>query len=390
MSPNIESPSVICPTGNCTWPIIPTIGVCGACVNLTNDIKYDRSPSSYCTVTIGDLHLTGVCDSDTPDFTSSFTVGRGSGKIFESLNSNRIQADSPNLIADFSALGVPASKILSSGLNGATAAECALWYCLQAHDVRVRRGELQDTVVMSWGETLNRNPGSTNGNITFINIPDEINIESSEMYGISGSQMLGMSEYANATFVGNVSVDGLLGVIAPSTDFAGGMQRSFDNMDAWIQRLAKSMTNDVRLNSTTGADNVRYSGTAFATQVIIVVRWAWIAYPAILVILSVANLIFEIAHTSKLNVRPWKSDSLLPIYMQLESELKSLAAEGINKPDGIRERVGKYRVQLTTEGERFLEFAREKKTEPDSYVLSPLLHNQQAVAGADIEERRSN
>jgi hypothetical protein len=320
----------------------------------------------------------------------AFTVGRGSGKIFESLNSNGIQADSPNLIADFSALGLPASKILSSGLNDAAAAECALWYCLQAHDVRVRRGELQDTVFMSWGETLNQNPGSLNGNITFINIPDEINVESSEMYGISAQQIYAMSGYANATFIGNVSVDGLLGVIAPSSDFAGGMQRSFDNMDAWIQRLARSMTNDARLNSTTGADNVRYSGTAFASQVIIVVRWPWIAYPASLVILSVVNLVFEIAHTSKLNMRPWKSDSLLPIYMQLESELKSLAAEGTNKPDGIRERVGKYRVQLTTEGERFFGFAMEKKTEPDSHMLSPLLRNQQAVTGADIEERRSN
>lgn len=63
-------------------------------------------------------------------------------------------------------------------------------------------------------------------------------------------------------------------------------------------------------------------------------------------LLSIGYLIFEIAHTSKLNVQPWKADSLLPIYTQLESELVSLAAQGTNEPDGLTRRIGAHRVRL--------------------------------------------
>jgi hypothetical protein len=30
---------VYCPTGNCTWPRIPTIGMCGGCTNVTKSLK---------------------------------------------------------------------------------------------------------------------------------------------------------------------------------------------------------------------------------------------------------------------------------------------------------------------------------------------------------------
>ncbi|KAI1161775.1 hypothetical protein F5B18DRAFT_662904 [Nemania serpens] len=359
MSPTIAYPSASCPTGNCTWPIIPTMGVCGSCVNLTSEIKIVQSSSSYCVVTVGSLNLTGSCDSEQLDFMRVFTVGPGSGRVFERVDD--IRSESPNLIGTFGALGLPGSKTLSSGLGGFVATECALWYCLQAHEVQVQFGETRDRVIRSWNRATSLAPGTTNGNITFTSVPDEMNVNSTDLYGMPNMQLLGMSQYVNKTFVGNVSADGGLGVIAPSTDFAEGMQRGLDDPNSWINRLARSMTNDIRLNQTVVGTSTQYDGITYTTGVIIIVRWPWIAYPASLVLLSLVYLVYIIIKTAQLKVRPWKSDALLPLYLQLDSDLKAMAAEGVNKPDGIQERRGGYCVNLHMSGDRLVGLTREGK-----------------------------
>ncbi|KAI0440412.1 hypothetical protein F4803DRAFT_527211 [Xylaria telfairii] len=357
MSSTITYPSASCPTGNCTWPVIPTMGVCGSCVDLTSEIKVNKSTSSFCAVTVGSLNLTGSCDSKLLDFMPIFTVGRGSGRVFERVDD--IQWDSPNLIGTFGALGLPGSKTLSSGLDGSVATECALWYCLQAHEVGVELGETRDRVIRSWNRATSLAPGSTNGNITFTSIPDEMNVNSTDLYGMPNMQVLGMSQYINKTFIGGVNADGGLGVIAPTTDFAEGMQRSLDDPDSWIDRLARSMTNDIRLNQSVVGTSTQYDGTTSNTGVIIIVRWPWIAYPASLVFLSFVYLVYIITYTAQLPVRPWKSDALLPLCLQLDNDLKAMAAEGADKPGGIEERIGRYRVKLDMPGNRLVGLTRE-------------------------------
>lgn len=328
-------------------------------MNLTSEIKIVQSSSSYCVVTVGSLNLTGSCDSEQLDFMRVFTVGPGSGRVFERVDD--IRSESPNLIGTFGALGLPGSKTLSSGLGGFVATECALWYCLQAHEVQVQFGETRDRVIRSWNRATSLAPGTTNGNITFTSVPDEMNVNSTDLYGMPNMQLLGMSQYVNKTFVGNVSADGGLGVIAPSTDFAEGMQRGLDDPNSWINRLARSMTNDIRLNQTVVGTSTQYDGITYTTGVIIIVRWPWIAYPASLVLLSLVYLVYIIIKTAQLKVRPWKSDALLPLYLQLDSDLKAMAAEGVNKPDGIQERRGGYCVNLHMSGDRLVGLTREGK-----------------------------
>ncbi|KAI0471148.1 hypothetical protein F4859DRAFT_505064 [Xylaria cf. heliscus] len=357
MSSTIDYPSANCPTGNCTWPIIPTIGVCGACVNLTSEIKIIQYTSSLCAVSVGSLNLTGSCDSEILDFMPIFKIGRGSGRVFERVDD--IRWDSPNLIGTFSALGLPGSKTLSSGLDGSVATECGLWYCLQAHDVSVQLGETVDSVIRSWNKAISLAPGSTNGNITFISVPDEMNVNSTDLYGMPNIQVTGMTQYVNKTFVGNVNADGGLGVIAPSTDFAEGLQRSMDDPHSWIDRLARSMTNDIRSNQSIVGTSTEYDGITYITGVIIIVRWPWIVYPASLVLLSLVYLVYIMTYTAQLNVHPWKSDALLPLYLQLDSDLKETAEGGVEEPNGIKDRIGRYRVKLHISGDRLVGFTRE-------------------------------
>lgn len=360
MSPFIENPAASCPTGNCTWPIIPTVAVCGSCMDLTEEIRISRSSpeSDNCVVSFGLLVFEGLCE--TIDWMQVFTVGPSSGRIFKSLEAEGIRWDSQNLIGTFGAVGLPHNISYSSGLNQSVATECALWYCLQAHEVKVVLGKTEDNVVQTWSHVQDLEPGYT-GNITFKNVPGSMNVDASDKYGMSFKQVLGMSQYLNKTFIGNVSADGGLQVLYPDTDFAGGMHRGLDDTNAWIDRLARSMTNEIRLNNTVAnaASEGRYHGTTNTTEVVIVVRWKWIIYPAALVLLSMAYLFYAILYTTRLQVQPWKADALVPLCLRLDNDLEYLAADGFDDEGGINKKIGESTVKLQMDGNRVLRLTRE-------------------------------
>ncbi|EXJ55541.1 hypothetical protein A1O7_08469 [Cladophialophora yegresii CBS 114405] len=51
MNQNQTQLPLTCSTGNCTWPLIPTVAVCGACIDLTSNITKQCS-SDHCNYTL--------------------------------------------------------------------------------------------------------------------------------------------------------------------------------------------------------------------------------------------------------------------------------------------------------------------------------------------------
>ncbi|KAK7452401.1 hypothetical protein CaCOL14_004686 [Colletotrichum acutatum] len=363
MSTEVNLPQVTCPTGNCTWPIVPTVGVCGSCVDLTSDIKINRSSSANCIVTAPDgARLRGYCGTGS-DFMPVFNISTGSNRTFESTHPRMIKADAPNLIAQFSGLGIPGGMPATTPLDDSRAAECALWYCLQARNISVESGKLKDEIVDTWSEVTG---GSTpdGRNVTFANIPANFNTEAGKSYGMGPFQMYAMQAYAKTNIMGNVSADGTLGIVFTSASpFADGMHASFGDVGGWMERLTRSLTNDVRLNSndTTGEDAFR--GTVMATQVVIVVRWAWIVYSVALVAVSAIYLVVEVLRTKRKGLLPWKSDVLLPVCMNMDDEIREKAAGGIIEPGGLKRLVGDVPVQLKADRTGVIRFAQEVKTD---------------------------
>jgi hypothetical protein len=287
-----------------------------------------------------------------------FNLGPGSGRAFVNSNPRMIRADAPNVIAEFSALGVPRSKARYSTLNESLAAECAIWYCIQAHNISVQLGQYSDTIIDTWSEAT----GSIqSGNVTFINIPPTFNVDSNEHYGLGFMQMLGMRKHTSVAIVGNVTADGGLNFVWPSTNFAEGLHNSFDDLDAWMERLTRSLTNNIRLNSTAVTKPVGYQGAVFGTQVIVVVRWAWIVYPAALVLLAVAFVVVEIVRTALSDIQPWKTDVFLPLCMDMGDEVREHASHGVCENGGIAKRIGDYRVRLRSGDDGLVKFDVEEK-----------------------------
>ncbi|KAH7260117.1 hypothetical protein B0J15DRAFT_491860 [Fusarium solani] len=346
MAPSIGIPQVQCPTGNCTWPIIPTIGVCGTCLNVTDDLRFTYVNETTCALDIpnGTTLERDACGPPYP-FSSGkhFTTGPGSGRVFTS-SSNIPRREAYNVIAEFGAIGVPESRMTAQPIvmiNDSIAAECALWYCLRTREIRVEMGELSDRITETWSEVPIDHASYLSDNVTFANIPSSMGTTTGDQYTVDWGLLYDVREFAKTTFEGSIGTYGVR-----ETEFALSLFNAFDDINAWMDSLTSSLTNAVRINGTDSPKDTRYWGTAITSQVVIVVRWEWIVYPAVMVGASMVYLVVEIVQTAKIGVRPWKDDPLLPVCMEVDEELRQQASKGLDEPNGIEKRVGEYEVRL--------------------------------------------
>ncbi|KAF4422634.1 hypothetical protein CFRS1_v001246 [Colletotrichum fructicola] len=129
------------------------------------------------------------------------------------------------------------------------------------------------------------------------------------------------------------------------------LHEAFGDMDSFIAKVARSLSNNVRANSTSTMRGAWYRGTSYTNQISIIVRWPWITFQVVMVLLSFFYLVAEMIRTArKPDVRPWKDDALVPLWIELDKDMREQAAEGLVEPDGIRRRIGKDSVQLLSGG----------------------------------------
>ncbi|KAJ0333781.1 hypothetical protein COL922a_010517 [Colletotrichum nupharicola] len=186
---------------------------------------------------------------------------------------------------------------------------CGLWYCFEAHQVRVDAGILKEEVVEAWSEArfdVNSDQG------TFQNLPDSLFADPDEEFTV-------VDPFTLWDFDGNASIttskNKVSGTFADERTTRGqAIHEAFGDMDSFIAKIARSLSNDVRANSTPTMHGAWYRGTSYKSQITIVVQWPWITFQVVMVLLSVFYLVAEMIRTArKPDVRPWKDDALVPL-----------------------------------------------------------------------------
>ncbi len=136
-----------------------------------------------------------------------------------------------------------------------------------------------------------------------------------------------------------------------TNDHTEGLHNGFDDVNSWMERLTRSMTNEVRLsglNASSGENDRYYRGTALSNQVVYTVRWFWLIYPAGLLALCVLYLSVVAAQTARMpGVRAWKDDPLVPLCLDLDAQLREVARMGLREPTGASKLVGRQPVRVT-------------------------------------------
>lgn len=122
-----------CWTGNCTYPVTSSVGVCGACSNITNLLNNTEPCGSDAS-----------CYYSLPNNITLASVATDSWKppvFLLQSGSTGMYADNDTIyMYQFFAIGVPYS-MFPDGFNTIAmveAYECALWFCLQGQSGRRR------------------------------------------------------------------------------------------------------------------------------------------------------------------------------------------------------------------------------------------------------------
>ena len=309
MTPNVDSAAAFCPTGNCTWPITPSVAVCGSCSTIKyqtickSDICFYTLPSgnivnlTNTNLTYDDLLSTNQqavsqVVSNTPD---TYTTTSYNDSLSDGL-----------FIAKFEAFGAPydpsgiaaisGDELLISWSNSSTiASKCALWMCVQTYNASEVDGKQTESITSEFSDPVGFNvaPHSID-NYPFLQPYSNYTVSSIATDAITGY----IQDTGN--FDGNVQLEGTSQ--DPSSDFVQAIwYASADpgGLNTWIQTLARTVTNVIRTRAPQSSG--LYNGKAY--QLGVRVRWPWVILPTSLVLSSLIILITTIIKTARSPIR---------------------------------------------------------------------------------------
>ncbi|KAI7969247.1 hypothetical protein EIK77_000038 [Talaromyces pinophilus] len=335
-SQTISPVPVFCSTGNCTWPVVPTLAVCSACTRQNYTISCDNT-TSFCNYTLP----TGTSAKiQTP-------AGIG-GLVFQVTSSQGhiYNASSTTIpyIANFDIMGAP---YLSEQWTNVTAFECALWYCVQAYNITMNNSRQTQSPAKSWSTISPSDDSSDSDNLTFTNIPSDFNIAPDAQF-VVGELTVNAVKTALIGYLNGTVYGGTANEESYSSDFMQAIWNSTSHIDTWISNLALSMTNDM-LQTEPASSSTLYAGTVYRYTGFIQVRWAWLTFPIVIVLGSVGFLVLSMIQTRRSRVGAWKSSPLVMLLADLDRAIKHKIGGEFNKANELITAVGNEKVVLTRE-----------------------------------------
>ena len=326
-----------CSTGNCTFPEeYQSLGVCSQCVNVTNLITSTTVDGSLVVASLPNglsiteqgsiMNMTGAAD---------LTNFKDFGGILSTFSS--IVSETTDSVTD------------------PTAAECVLYFCVKTFQATVQGGVLTETVTSTW-----YSKSATNPEYNYTLSPPACSRGENCSFNIDVYSFDALGYWLPTLLTGSVTGD--IGETSFSSDVAQALYTSMTTWDpalnnynpyllnATMANLATSMTNNIRQYNYGGPA----SGVAWKIETVIEVRWAWMALPLSLVLLTVVFLVAAMLQSAHQQV--WKSSSLALLFHGLGNDVRSRLGP-LEKLDQMVETAGQVNVRLrrTDEGRRFID-----------------------------------
>ena len=247
-------------------------------------------------------------------------------------------------LTKFDLVGAPANTYAQPLQNSSTiAAECSLWFCVQAYDTQVANTKQTQNITYSFSQIANSTIENADDNwITFLQLPAEMNPVPGSIYKVANLETLtAFDSFLGPLFNGTVIL--YESSNQPSSDAVQAIwNATLLDLDAWIKNIALSMTNALRAFDPTTND--LYNGKALHLGV--QVRWRWIILPAALVISSLIILVATIIRTARSPVQAWKGSPLVLLFTNLDQDLTNGAEGRMDALNGLQESVGRTKVVL--------------------------------------------
>ena len=117
-----------------------------------------------------------------------------------------------------------------------------------------------------------------------------------------------------------------------------------------IDNLATSMTNNIRHQN--DSDSSPFEGVAYLTETYVQVRWAWFAYPATVLALSLLYLLGTIIESRFRDILVWKSSNLALVLHGQGLELRKMDHVPANTLSEMTKMATDVEVELIQTGEK--------------------------------------
>jgi hypothetical protein len=361
-----------CHTSNCTWPTYDTLAVCSKCEEVSDliDITFacldttvdwstkwegplSKVPYPNNTVCGHFLNVT----SDLPILLSGYTVRTNGSDIHDetlllrtiplTTLSNKSRLYDVGSVAFKSIRNPILNALIASAANGVESVyqnktpivhECVLALCVQTIESFYDLGGYKERIISSYYNTTNgpKNPWVSwevpfgDGVGTWLGYDEDVTIipaknDSNDIkptdttieYGannISASALMFMFEdfFPASLSVNNVSAiprlryrDYDIGPCQRYVPFSPWMAPN--NLTRHVEKLAIAMTNRMRSSES----NKMLQGKAFYSEQYVLVRWEWLIFPFLLLVLSLVFLLSTIIKTSKdTSTGIWKTSAM--------------------------------------------------------------------------------
>lgn len=239
---------------------------------------------------------------------------------------------------DFS--NVPIHKPESLDLKST---ECALWFCVQAHNTSISSNVQQDVIVQTF-DSVNATEWAYNLQRTkdfqMSAVSAEMDPHGLTNFTIAREAVYVLRDYLIDNLQGNVMLNP--GMYRPSSELIYGAWNGSTNPSAWIEKVAISMTNTLRVANPSFRD--QYNGHRH--ELAIKVRWSWLPLPLGLVIASLVYLFFVMFQTAGSSVRSWKGSPLTLLLFRFDSSITEAAHGQVDHHDGLLRSIGDTKVRM--------------------------------------------
>ncbi|KAK0747922.1 hypothetical protein B0T21DRAFT_446740 [Apiosordaria backusii] len=314
---------------------MPTLASCGDCVDAEIFTQCNRTAN---TCTYKTASGTSIVNSMDPGERSIFRVAPTNGTVHQIASTSRAYFS----VFDF--LSVMQTE--ETGLL-LTASECALWFCLEALKISVEDGRQNQTRVANHSITSLAMTNSAHGaEHVFINIPSNLNTVNTTKYAVTHEAMLALRNFMASITMGTVTTT--LNTLDSSSDWVEAMwNATTGDLNQWISTFAASLTNEFRLHGeVTGSSTKRYDGAATQMTPVVTVKWYWMLYPALMILLSIYFLFHTIVACSRDGVRAWKGEVLPLLFCRVDEGLYERGRDGLEVPGGLEKRIAGERVAM--------------------------------------------
>ena len=314
-----------CPTGNCTWPTFPSLAICSHCQNVKvhNDAVPGRPTVFY---TSNGLNVSNAPVGDAV------------------LSSGKLAVPdlgyTDNAISNFTVL---------DGIGEPSAYECALFWCVQEISASVTAGKYHEDVLTTWSNSSLQSLGCNADHVAFchgaVSEGNEVfslvgnldsNSHSPTNFSLGIATQATFKQYLSSLFTGNVSTSEVAQDLSFSSDFMGALVPSrssgatdigvnLTNIPELMSNLSQSMTIRMRQSAVNNPE-AQIAGDAYELDSFVEVRWAWLALPLALLLLTLIFLLASIRTSARAEVMPWKSSSIALLFHGLPDDRRALGS----------------------------------------------------------------